>query len=42
MKPNSTFAVATVVLAASVSAEKGQLHLVVQTVATVAMVGQCG
>jgi hypothetical protein len=42
MKPNSTFAVATGVLAASVSVEKVQLPLEVQTVVTAAMVAQCG
>jgi hypothetical protein len=42
MKPNSTFAVATVALAASVSVVRGQLPLVDQTVATAAMVAQCG
>jgi hypothetical protein len=42
MKPNSTFAVATGVLAALVSVVKGQLRSVVQTVATVATVAQCG
>jgi hypothetical protein len=42
MKPNSTFAVATGVLVASVSVVKVQLRSAVQTVATVAMAGQYG
>jgi hypothetical protein len=41
-KPNSTFAVATVALVASVSVAKGRLHSVVQTVVTAVTAGQCG